>query len=164
MAKKKVVAKKKATVKKKVAVKKTAKTAKKAVAKKSAPKKVAKTAKKVAKKVVAKKAAPKKAAAKKVAKKVVTKKIEVKKVSKAAVKIPVTPPAVPEVKPIEQNEFLHLKMAKLNHEDPREHKEETVIAEHPPIIPVVREEPKIGRNEPCHCGSGVKFKKCHGKS
>jgi len=23
--------------------------------------------------------------------------------------------------------------------------------------------PKVGRNEPCHCGSGVKFKKCHGK-
>lgn len=23
--------------------------------------------------------------------------------------------------------------------------------------------PKIGRNEPCYCGSGLKFKKCHGK-
>ena len=22
--------------------------------------------------------------------------------------------------------------------------------------------PKVGRNEPCHCGSGLKFKKCHG--
>ena len=22
---------------------------------------------------------------------------------------------------------------------------------------------KIGRNEPCHCGSGLKYKKCHGK-
>jgi SEC-C motif-containing protein len=28
--------------------------------------------------------------------------------------------------------------------------------------PVVRTEPKIGRNDPCHCGSGKKFKKCHG--
>lgn len=26
----------------------------------------------------------------------------------------------------------------------------------------IREEPKIGRNDPCHCGSGKKFKKCHG--
>lgn len=26
--------------------------------------------------------------------------------------------------------------------------------------PVVREEPKIGRNDPCSCGSGKKFKKC----
>lgn len=27
---------------------------------------------------------------------------------------------------------------------------------------VRREEPKIGRNDPCHCGSGRKYKKCHG--
>ncbi len=27
--------------------------------------------------------------------------------------------------------------------------------------PTVRSEPKIGRNDPCHCGSGKKFKKCH---
>jgi preprotein translocase subunit SecA len=30
-------------------------------------------------------------------------------------------------------------------------------------IPIVRDEPKIGRNEPCPCGSGKKFKQCHGK-
>jgi preprotein translocase subunit SecA len=28
--------------------------------------------------------------------------------------------------------------------------------------PVVREGPKIGRNEPCPCGSGKKYKHCHG--
>ena len=28
--------------------------------------------------------------------------------------------------------------------------------------PFVREEPKVGRNEPCPCGSGKKFKRCHG--
>ena len=22
---------------------------------------------------------------------------------------------------------------------------------------------KLGRNDPCHCGSGKKYKKCHGK-
>jgi preprotein translocase subunit SecA len=27
---------------------------------------------------------------------------------------------------------------------------------------VKREEPKVGRNEPCPCGSGKKYKKCHG--
>ena len=33
----------------------------------------------------------------------------------------------------------------------------------PPVrTPVVREEPKIGRNDPCSCGSGRKFKRCHG--
>jgi preprotein translocase subunit SecA len=31
-----------------------------------------------------------------------------------------------------------------------------------PQKPVEREEPKIGRNDPCHCGSGKKYKKCHG--
>ncbi len=29
--------------------------------------------------------------------------------------------------------------------------------------PFVREAPKIGRNEPCSCGSGKKYKKCCGK-
>jgi preprotein translocase subunit SecA len=27
---------------------------------------------------------------------------------------------------------------------------------------VVRNEPKVGRNDPCPCGSGKKYKKCHG--
>ncbi|MBA3885414.1 MAG: preprotein translocase subunit SecA [Acidobacteria bacterium] len=30
------------------------------------------------------------------------------------------------------------------------------------IKQVVRDEPKIGRNDPCPCGSGKKYKKCHG--
>ncbi len=29
--------------------------------------------------------------------------------------------------------------------------------------PVVRRGPKIGRNDPCPCGSGKKYKQCHGK-
>jgi preprotein translocase subunit SecA len=29
--------------------------------------------------------------------------------------------------------------------------------------PVVRQQPKVGRNEPCPCGSGKKYKQCHGK-
>ncbi len=29
---------------------------------------------------------------------------------------------------------------------------------------VVRQEPKVGRNDPCPCGSGKKYKKCHGKA
>lgn len=27
-----------------------------------------------------------------------------------------------------------------------------------------REAPKVGRNDPCPCGSGQKFKKCHGRA
>jgi SEC-C motif-containing protein len=30
------------------------------------------------------------------------------------------------------------------------------------LAPVRREGPKLGRNDPCHCGSGKKLKKCHG--
>jgi preprotein translocase subunit SecA len=29
--------------------------------------------------------------------------------------------------------------------------------------PVVRDAPKVGRNDPCPCGTGKKYKKCHGK-
>jgi preprotein translocase subunit SecA len=28
--------------------------------------------------------------------------------------------------------------------------------------PFVREQPKVGRNQPCPCGSGKKYKQCHG--
>jgi preprotein translocase subunit SecA len=48
------------------------------------------------------------------------------------------------------------------------------FAEHPegePVMPmqtvtaatVTRNEPKVGRNDPCPCGSGKKFKQCHGR-
>ena len=30
------------------------------------------------------------------------------------------------------------------------------------VKPIVRESPKVGRNDPCPCGSGRKYKKCHG--
>lgn len=30
--------------------------------------------------------------------------------------------------------------------------------------PFVREDPKVGRNDPCTCGSGKKFKKCCGQN
>jgi preprotein translocase subunit SecA len=32
-----------------------------------------------------------------------------------------------------------------------------------PVEPYVREQPKVGRNQPCPCGSGKKFKHCHGR-
>jgi preprotein translocase subunit SecA len=31
------------------------------------------------------------------------------------------------------------------------------------IKTVRRDEPKVGRNDPCPCGSGKKYKKCHGQ-
>jgi preprotein translocase subunit SecA len=30
--------------------------------------------------------------------------------------------------------------------------------------PIRRSEPKVGRNDPCPCGSGKKYKHCHGKT
>ena len=41
--------------------------------------------------------------------------------------------------------------------EPRQPPEET------PHVPFVREGRKIGRNEPCPCGSGKKYKHCHGQ-
>ncbi|WOJ98380.1 preprotein translocase subunit SecA [Congregibacter brevis] len=35
-------------------------------------------------------------------------------------------------------------------------------AEAPPAQPITRSEPKVGRNDPCPCGSGKKYKQCHG--
>jgi SEC-C motif-containing protein len=29
--------------------------------------------------------------------------------------------------------------------------------------PYVKTGPELGRNDPCHCGSGKKYKKCHGR-
>jgi preprotein translocase subunit SecA len=33
-----------------------------------------------------------------------------------------------------------------------------------PAVPIRNEGPKVGRNDPCPCGSGKKYKKCHGAS
>ncbi len=43
--------------------------------------------------------------------------------------------------------------------------EENVAADEPAEAaqPFVREDRKVGRNEPCPCGSGKKYKQCHGK-
>jgi preprotein translocase subunit SecA len=32
----------------------------------------------------------------------------------------------------------------------------------PPVETVRRDEERVGRNDPCPCGSGKKYKKCHG--
>ncbi len=56
---------------------------------------------------------------------------------------------------------------KLNHHEVSEFKKENGkwMYAKGQVIPtqVVRTEPKLGRNDPCHCGSGKKFKQCHGK-
>jgi preprotein translocase subunit SecA len=37
------------------------------------------------------------------------------------------------------------------------------VAASDPEVPFVRENKKVGRNEPCPCGSGKKYKQCHGR-
>ena len=37
-----------------------------------------------------------------------------------------------------------------------------VGGETPQVQQVVRNQEKVGRNDPCPCGSGKKYKKCHG--
>ncbi len=47
-----------------------------------------------------------------------------------------------------------------------EHNPEVALEEMPAVPsaqPFVREANKVGRNDPCPCGSGKKFKQCHGK-
>ena len=41
---------------------------------------------------------------------------------------------------------------------------ETVNPETGKKTPIVRKEKKVGRNDPCPCGSGKKYKNCHGKN
>ena len=53
-----------------------------------------------------------------------------------------------------------------------QHAEASVLSEGEPSVeaqsaeatqqPVVRDAPKVGRNDPCPCGSGKKYKQCHG--
>ena len=42
-----------------------------------------------------------------------------------------------------------------------ENEKSPLIPEEKKSLPI-RAQPNIGRNEPCPCGSGKKYKKCHG--
>lgn len=48
------------------------------------------------------------------------------------------------------------------HPRQKETAEHEHVQEHAPQDPYVRPEGKVGRNDPCPCGSGLKFKKCCG--
>jgi SEC-C motif-containing protein len=56
--------------------------------------------------------------------------------------------------------FDHHEIAEFVREDGRWYFKE---GQPPPPVQIVREGPKIGRNDPCSCGSGKKYKKCCGK-
>ena len=60
-------------------------------------------------------------------------------------------------KQAEQMKFQHAEASALS-SSPSEEKPQAQ-----PQTPFVRDGRKVGRNEPCPCGSGKKFKQCHGR-
>ncbi len=64
-------------------------------------------------------------------------------------------------------EYVHPEAAEPQPEQPAESEQETRTMEMrrppEPVQTFVRDGRKVGRNEPCPCGSGKKFKQCHGK-
>ncbi|MDM8561407.1 preprotein translocase subunit SecA [Candidatus Parabeggiatoa sp. HSG14] len=59
-------------------------------------------------------------------------------------------------------QFKHAKVEGLTNEMAEKTTAETAEQPPTPKIPFVRKERKIGRNEACPCGSGKKYKQCHG--
>jgi preprotein translocase subunit SecA len=41
--------------------------------------------------------------------------------------------------------------------------EDGSVSEEADVATAVAEVPKVGRNDPCPCGSGKKYKQCHGR-
>lgn len=58
------------------------------------------------------------------------------------------------------NQYIHHEIAHFKKIDGNWYYED---GETPESTPFTRAQPKVGRNEPCPCGSGKKFKKCCGK-
>ena len=59
----------------------------------------------------------------------------------------------------ERMQFQHAEVSALDQPE-----EQPEVAGQPDVaVAPVRTEPKIGRNEPCPCGSGKKYKHCHGQ-
>jgi preprotein translocase subunit SecA len=61
-------------------------------------------------------------------------------------------------------QFKHEEFRGLGPEPQEQPADSGVATDAEPLRPYVREQRKIGRNEPCPCGSGKKYKHCHGKA
>jgi len=76
-------------------------------------------------------------------------------------------PAEEEARMRQQAEELARRMQFKHEELPGVGEEQQTQQEQPaataPSTPITRDGPKIGRNDPCPCGSGRKYKQCHGK-
>ena len=73
---------------------------------------------------------------------------------------PITPANVPEA---EDLQLKHEQAADILHPEEAAPQRNDQPASMPKTAPVVRADKKVGRNEACPCGSGKKFKHCHGK-
>ena len=62
-------------------------------------------------------------------------------------------------KKAQQMKFQHAQASALGSPAPQDGEEASAPAQ----TPFRRDERKVGRNEPCPCGSGKKFKQCHGR-
>ncbi|GGA85003.1 protein translocase subunit SecA [Arenimonas soli] len=60
-------------------------------------------------------------------------------------------------------QFQHPETGGYGTEDEAEQAQAMAAQGHGVLAPATREGPKIGRNDPCPCGSGKKYKQCHGK-
>lgn len=69
-----------------------------------------------------------------------------------------SPPYVPTYSFIPEEKIVN-KMKALVEQKKEEQLERERLA-NMPKQPYVREEPRVGRNDPCPCGSGQKYKKC----
>ncbi|MCB1802400.1 MAG: SEC-C domain-containing protein, partial [Gammaproteobacteria bacterium] len=70
---------------------------------------------------------------------------------------------LPQVQPdVEQFEFKHDAFEGFGGEPPAE-AEAGAAGLADDNKPFVRADPKVGRNDPCPCGSGKKYKHCHGR-
>ena len=81
--------------------------------------------------------------------------------SRMQLQTPADVPPVDAMEPAEREfDFKHEEFHGMDAE-PREQPAEAAAEHHQPYV---REQRKIGRNEPCPCGSGKKYKHCHGKA
>ena len=60
-------------------------------------------------------------------------------------------------------QFQHPETGGYGTEDEAEQAQAMAAEGHGVLAPSTREGPKVGRNDPCPCGSGKKYKQCHGK-
>ena len=67
---------------------------------------------------------------------------------------------------VSAQELIHPEAVKFERPQEEEVVDEGIAGVMPPKVslqPVQSTQPKVGRNDPCPCGSGKKYKKCHGR-